>query len=251
MEHNIKQNNTQAEMTKQSKVNTLIIPISIVLGFGLIAVAIFFSGGISSKYTAESDNPAEISSIRPVDETDHIKGNPNAPIIIVEYSDFDCPYCKKHHETMTRIMAEYGPSGKVAWVYRHFPIAQRHPNAVGIALASECVADLGDDDAFWEFASFVFVERELNELTNMTKLSSFAIRAGVDEAEFNACVAEERFIDKVNADAADAQRAGAQGTPHSLVLVGDQQGVISGAQPYETIKQIIDTLIHQIETDVI
>jgi len=239
----------------QQKSNPLVIPLAIIIGAGLIAAALFLGGTTSSSPTHNAqmpttDAPQEAStngSIRPVDGDDHIRGNPNAPIVIVEYSDYDCPFCKSYHQTMNQIMDEYGASGQVAWVYRQFPLVQLHPNAPTIALASECVADLGGNDAFWSFSDLVFEERERNTLTNITKLSSYAAQAGVDETEFNTCLSEERFADKVAEDSADALTAGAKGTPYSLVLIGGQQGVINGAQPYDAVKQIIETLLTQIQ----
>src|SRR3990167_1249729 len=125
-------------MEPSSTKNSLAIPLSIVFGFALIAVAIYFSGmnKTVAPNTAQNngDTPVTtVSNIPPVDETDHIKGNPNAPILIVEYSDYDCPFCKSFHETMNRIIEEYGATGKVAWVYRQFPIPQLHQNAPRIS----------------------------------------------------------------------------------------------------------------------
>jgi len=235
----------------QTQSNPFIIPAAIVTGFGLIAAALFFSGGGTAAPTDVVGNLNERQiqegPVRPVDEDDHIRGNPNAPIVIVEYSDYDCPFCKSFHETMNTVMDEYGATGQVAWVYRHFPIEQLHPNAPGIALAAECVADLGGNDAFWTFSDLVFGEREINAQTNVTKLSEYAERSGVDQTAFDTCVAEERFTAKVREDLTDAANAGAQGTPYSLILVGGQQGVINGAQPYQSVKQIIETLLTQIE----
>ncbi len=242
-----------APVAQQS--NPYIIPAAIFLGFAMIAAAIFFSGGIGGGSntavapagTGEELADPETGPIRPVDENDHILGNPNAPIVIVEYSDFDCPFCKNFHETMNSIMADYGSTGQVAWVYRHFPLEQLHPNAPGIALASECVASLGGNEAFWTFSDLVFGERGTNAPTNMAKLVDYAGTAGVAAADFNACVEEGTFTAQVEEDFQDGVNAGVRGTPHSLVLVGGQQGVINGAQPYESVKQIIETLLSQIE----
>lgn len=233
--------------------NTLAIPIAIIIGFGLIAAAIFFSGNTApavkdgAKNTTDTQELAATGPIRPVDENDHIRGNPNAPIIILEYSDFDCPFCKNFHETMNKIMANYGSDGKVAWVYRHFPLEQLHPSAPRIALASECVYELGGNEAFWKFADLVFGERGVNEPTNTSRLSEFAVSSGVSETAFNSCVEDERTKARVEKDIADGINAGAKGTPYTLVLVGGQQGIINGAQPYEYVSKIIETLIAQIE----
>lgn len=235
---------------------SLAIPIAIVLGFGLIALAIFFSGfgGIKNPLDIAGalnagNTPEEPTTgpIRPVSETDHIRGNPNAPIVIVEYSDFDCPFCKNFHETMNLVMDNYGTNGDVAWVYRHFPLEQLHPSAPHIAAASECAAKLGGNDAFWEFADLVFGERGTNEPTNITRLPEFADAAGVDKDAFTACLDSEETKAIVEADFNDAINAGARGTPHSIIMVGGQQGVINGAQPYEVVSQIIENLLTQVE----
>ena len=150
------------------KNNALAIPIAIVFGFALIAVAIFVSGQNTQKPSTKVDPKDAIEQasgqigktgpVRKVDEKDHIRGNPNAPIVIVEYSDLECPFCKSFHETMNKVMANYGNDGKVAWVYRQFPLEQLHPNAPTLAQASECVAELGGNDAFWKFSDKIFNE---------------------------------------------------------------------------------------------
>jgi protein-disulfide isomerase len=238
----------------QPSKNTWAIPVAIVIGFGLIAAAIYFSGSKSPitipgvNDVAKNEEPTT-GEIRPVDESDHIRGNPNAPIIMVEYSDFDCPFCKNFHETMNRIMSVYGSEGKVAWVYRHFPLEQLHPSAPHIAQASECVAELGGNEAFWKFADLVFGERGTNEQTNITRLEEFATTAGVSAGAYTSCMEDGRTKEQVESDFSDGLNAGAKGTPYTLVLVGGQQGVISGAQSYETVSKIIDTLVGQLEGD--
>ena len=99
----------------------------------------------------ESSANPDTNKVTPVTAEDHIKGNVDAKVKVIEYSDFDCPFCSRFHDTMNSVSAKYDDS-EVAWVYRHFPLEQLHPNAPVIALASECVAALGDSDSFWAFA---------------------------------------------------------------------------------------------------
>jgi len=89
-------------------------------------------------------------------EGDHTNGDADARIQIVEYSDFECPFCGRFHETMNQVMAQYGESGDVNWTYRHFPLDQIHPQARPLAIASECVAELGGNEKFWEFSNIMF-----------------------------------------------------------------------------------------------
>lgn len=237
----------------QSTIASLGIPVAIVLGFAMIAAAIYFSGigaAPTAAPTAGTTNTVPTTPetvVAPVTEDDFIRGNPNAPIMIVEYSDYDCPFCKQFHNTMNQIMDEYGVTGKVAWVYRQFPLAQLHPNAPRISEAAYCVGELGGDEAFWTFSDLIFDERGTNEPTNMTRLPEFAETAGVARADFANCLESGRHKAKVDASLAEGAAAGARGTPYSIILVGDQQAVINGAQPYATVKQIIDSLLTQLE----
>ncbi len=237
-------------MEPKTSNSSLAIPISIVLGFGLVAVAIYFTAGSSpvinnnEAATVTAPPPAKI---RTVDSSDNIRGNPNAPILIVEYSDYDCPFCKLFHNTMNQIMDEYGVGGKVAWVYRQLPIAALHPNAQKISEAALCVGELAGNDAFWTFSDLVFSERGVNDPTNMTRLPEFAKTAGAETTAFNNCLKNGQMTAKVSESAREAAAAGINGTPHSYIIVGDNQLPIEGAQPYSTVKQAIDNILGQLE----
>ena len=230
-----------------------LIPVAIVIGFGLIAVAIFFTGKNNSpapvvtSEDATSTTPALTGTPRPVDATDYIRGNPNAPILMIEYSDYDCPFCKRYHEVLTQIVNEYGVTGKVAWVYRQFPIAQLHPNAPKISEAALCVGSLGGQNAFWKFSDMVFQEREVDEQTNMIRLPEYAEEAGVKKDDFNECYDDGDMGDAVKKSATEGFNIGARGTPYTILIVGNEQAVINGAQSYDTVKGIIDNLLKQLE----
>lgn len=239
------------EPTPQPR-SSIAIPIAIVFGFALIAIAIFFTADRSAPAavttnTDETESRIDSSAPRPIDESDYIRGNPNAPIMIVEYSDYDCPFCKQYHSTMNRIMDEYGATGKVAWVYRQFPIAQLHPNSPRVSEAALCAGELGGNDAFWAFTDLVFEEREDNEATNVARIPDYAVEAGVDAAAHAECLSSGRMADRVMESTEDAFNIGARGTPYTVVMVGNQQAVINGAQSYETVKSIVDNLIGQLE----
>jgi protein-disulfide isomerase len=241
------------EPTTQPR-SSIAIPIAIIFGFALIAIAIFFTADRSSApqaavTTADPNSEAEDLSgaPRPVDDTDYIRGNPNAPILIIEYSDYDCPFCKQYHSTLSQIMSEYGVTGKVAWVYRQFPIAQLHPNSPRVSEAALCVGELGGNDAFWTFTDLVFEEREANEATNVARIPDYVAAAGVDAAAHAECLSSGRMTEAVTDSVEDAFNLGARGTPYTVVMVGNQQAVINGAQSYDTVKSIVDNLIGQLE----
>lgn len=234
--------------------NLFIVPIAIIIGFALIAAAIFFSGSnpfqkqtsTFSGLSAASSSDTTSTKIPPVTASDHILGNPNAPIMLVEYSDLDCPFCKEFNSTMHQIIDEYGPSGKVAWVFREFPIQQLHPNAPALALDAECVAKIGGNDAFWKFTDAIYNGRDVTQETDMAKIPDYVAAAGVDQQTFQNCVNNGSLKEKVKKEFNEAIKAGAKGTPYTVVMVGGQQGVINGAQPYSAVKKIIDTLLTQL-----
>lgn len=228
------------------------VPLAIILGFAMIAIAIFFTsgGGGSDRLTAEdiaTTTPNMTGIPRQVDASDYIKGNPNAPILIVEYSDYDCPYCKQYHTTLKQIMDEYGINGRVAWVYRQFPIGQLHPNSPKISEAALCAGSLGGSEAFWTFTDLVFEEREIDEPTNPIKLPDYAETAGVNRSEFETCIASGKMEAEVKKSVEDAFNIGARGTPYTVIMVGSEQAVVNGAQSYETVKGILDNLITQLD----
>ena len=173
-----------------SQTNSTTIPIAIFAGFAMIALAIYLTSGRSSgpepttgqTITASENGELKAGEMKPVDESDYILGNPNAQVLVVEYSDYDCPFCKQFHNTMHQIMDEYGVTGRVAWVYRQFPIGQLHPNAPKISEAALCVGDIGGNDAFWSFSDLIFDERDIDVPTNVTKLPEYAEAAGIERA---------------------------------------------------------------------
>lgn len=104
------------------------------------------AGKVTTEYKGE---------VPPVEEGEHILGNPaTAQITLIEYSDFECPFCAKFHPTLKRIVGE--ANGNIAWVYRQFPLTQIHQHALERAIASECIAKIKGNDAFWKYADLLF-----------------------------------------------------------------------------------------------
>lgn len=230
------------------------IPIAIISGFAMIALAIFFTSkddvtnsAVVNQQSSSDAAAASTGVSRPVSEADYIRGNPNAPILMVEYSDYDCPFCKQYQETMNRIMDEYGVTGRLAWVYRQFPLAELHPNSPKISEAALCVGDIGGNESFWSFTDLIFESRNIDEPTNVTKLPQYAESAGVSQKEYIDCMDSGRMKDEVVSQIEDGFNSGARGTPYTILIVGSQQAVINGAQPYEVVKGIVDNLIAQLD----
>lgn len=166
---------------------------------------------------------------------DHIRGNVDAPITIIEYSDFECPFCERFHPTMLQVMEEY--QGKVRWVFRHFPLSF-HPNATPAALAAECA---GEQGKFWEMGDALFENRET---LGADLYVSLAKKLGLNMTDFNDCVANEEYLDKIEAQAQAGAAAGISGTPGSFVIDEDGNAIpIKGALPFSSVAAAIDSVL--------
>lgn len=234
--------------------NNLTIPAAIVVAGVLIAGALFVSrGGTPDQVLPATDQlPQEKEVvIQPVTSTDHILGNPNAKIKIVEYSDTECPYCKQFHVTMHKIMDDYGKDAEVAWVYRHFPLYKPgangralHSNAGKQAEATECVNELGGPTKFWQYLDKIYEVTPSNNGLDMALLPEMAAQLGIDKTAFNTCLNSGKYAEAISKAYADALAAGATGTPYNIILTADGQKIpVNGAQPYESVKTVIETIL--------
>ena len=241
------------ENKKMNDKKNLMVSASILIAGALIAGAIIYSNqGKNSDDTAPvaNNNVAQqqgsTDKVRPVSADDHVRGNPNAPVVIVEYSDFECPFCKNFDKTMNKVMDEYGKDGKVAWVYRHFPLEQLHSKARGEAIASECIAELGGEDAFWKFSDRWYELTPSNNQTPDTVLPQIVKELGIDKTAFDKCINSGKYDKKIDNDIANAVETGGQGTPWSIVIAPNGKTYpLSGAQPYSSVKQLIDIALSQ------
>jgi len=166
-----------------------------------------------------------------VSEDDHIRGNPDAPITIVEFSDVQCPYCSRFHDTMREVMDNY--PDQVRWVYKHFPLDSIHPYAREAAEASECA---GDQDKFWEFTDALYANQSK---INSSFIKEIANNLSLDTSAFNQCLDSEKYASKVEADYQEGVKAGVRGTPGNFI----NGQSLPGAVPYEQIKASIDALL--------
>jgi protein-disulfide isomerase len=231
------------------KSNPWIVPFSIIVSGALIGAGVYFSSTNPNPTPRGQAIPVIDSvTLREVNADDHLLGDPNAPVIIVEFSDTGCPFCKQFHKTMLQVMDTYGKDGRVAWVYRHFPIVSLHKNAPKEAEASECVADIGGNDKFWQYINAIYDKAGGNNVFDSLALTSLAKEVGIDEEKFSSCLNSGKMKSKVDEDVSDGTIAGVvgpnSGTPYSvLVTRSGQKIVIKGAQPFTTMKAIIDTAL--------
>jgi protein-disulfide isomerase len=171
-----------------------------------------------------------------IGKDDWVKGDSKAKISLIEFSDADCPYCTRFHETVSQILKDY--DGKVKVAYRHFPLPQLHPEAPKKAEAIECVGELGGNDKVWAFMDKLFVASK----PTVAQLGDVVAGLGIDKAKFQTCLDSGKYTNKVSTQSAAAQAAGAQGTPYSVIIFGDKKFKVNGAYPYEDIKKVLDTL---------
>ncbi len=194
------------------------------------------AGAAAPTAAAPSGNAAEIPEIT---DEDHIRGSRNADVILVEYSDFECPFCARFHPTMEQVRAEYGDS--VAWVYRHYPLQNLHPNAQKAAEGSECAAKLGGDDAFWAYGDALIDVTTANGRLTPQALKDAATDVGLNASAFSTCLDSGEMADKVAEQQAGGARAGVSGTPGTIVVTADGgQELISGALPFAQVQAVIE-----------
>lgn len=231
-------------------------PILVFLSIGLaFAVGMLWqkvqglSGGTNTK-TAQVNNAAtaptegklseeQVKKIPAVTDADHIRGSKNAKVVLIEYSDLECPFCKRFHPTVKQITDEY--DGQVAWVYRHFPLDQLHPKADKEAEAVECAAELGGEDSFWALVDKIYEVTPSNNGLDHSLLPGLAAEVGLSESAFKSCFDSGKYTDKIEEQYQGGITAGVSGTPGNFVLNSKGEAwLIPGALPYESVKATIE-----------
>lgn len=196
---------------------------SLALAAVIFVVGLFYMDGVSS-------------DVLKLERGDHVYGDRDASITIVEFSDYQCPYCHDLHPTLKRIVDE---RDDVNWVYRHFPLSI-HSEAEPSSIAAECVADLGDNDDFWAYSEALFENQYM--LSDALYLSE-AKELGIDEDDFNDCLLESKIADRVKEDLEQAYSQGGRGTPFSVIVNKEGESTsFSGALSYDEIVSVIEGL---------
>ncbi|MEK7575180.1 MAG: thioredoxin domain-containing protein [Patescibacteria group bacterium] len=204
--------------------NILTVPVSIIIAGVIIGGAVLLSNGGPAKNVFKEPAQATNTSItenltlRDVTADDHILGNPNAKIVMVEFSDLECPFCKSFHTTMQTLIDQYGKTGNVAWVYRHFPL-DIHPKAFTEAEASECALELGGNEKFWAYINKLLSVTPSNNGLDLTQLPKIAGQVGLNVTQFQTCLDSGKYSAKVKADYEDGLTAGVSGTPNTVLVM--------------------------------
>jgi len=210
----------------------------------IIAGAILLKDSVppsNTRNNGNNPNPFETTQLKAVDKNDHILGNKNAEIVIIEYSDTECPYCKIFHTTMHDLIKQRGD--EVAWVYRHFPITQLHPKAPKQAEATECAWEQGGNETFWKYVDRLFAITPSNNGLPDEELTNIADYIGLNSASFYTCLESGKYKNKVDQDVTSGIKAGVRGTPNSFILKnGVVVDTLPGTAPLEIILQKIDAI---------
>jgi len=177
-------------------------------------------------------------------DDDPFKGNPDASVTVIEFSDFQCPFCSRFFtQTLPILQENYIDTGKIKFVYRDFPIDSIHPNARPVHIAAECADEQGK---FWEYHDILFekqsVWQRLSPFDLQTTLVQYADDFGLQTTSFEACLSSPEIADEVNADLLQATQYGASGTP-TFFIGNEKNGFIKlvGAQPYASFQAAIDS----------
>ncbi len=220
------------EPTQETKnpSSVLNIPTAIVIAGAIIAIAVIYTKAPSSPKPTNQVASFE-QKMKPITNADYIIGNPNAKIKLVEYSDPSCPYCKVFHNTMRKVMSDYGNSGNIAWAYRHYTLDKPnadgsilHPNAGKEAQAMECAGSLGGNEKFWTFTNRLYeitpaVTNVAPNGLDQKELPKIAQFSGINVDDFNNCLSTGKFKEKVDASFTDGVNIGIQGTPSSVIVL--------------------------------
>ncbi len=242
---------------------TWIIAGAILLGSLIVSGGILFSRGTFQKTSDSgatgilqpSENPSPIAerperrpgeSVKVSTDDDAVLGDKDAPITLIEFSDYECPFCKRSFtDVLPELKKTYIDTGKVKLVFRDFPLSF-HANAGKEAEAAECARSLGDDVTYYKFHDQIFTKTTSNGTgLALTELPAIAKNLGLNVNQFQQCLDSGKFKDEVAKDMADGEAAGISGTPSWIIGASSKDGQIEGqlvvgAQPFSAFKAIID-----------
>jgi len=215
--------------------NKFLIPAAIILAGIIIAVATIYSVKRPSSNTgADNGKTVAIAALPQVSSSDFVLGDQNAPVTIIIYSDFQCPFCEKFFkETESVLREKYIKTGKVKFIYRDFAFLGQE--SFWAASAARCA---GEQGKFWQYHDYLYNSQrgENQGAFSRDNLKSFAAALGLEKEKFSTCLDSEKYTDSIQQETKAGGEAGVQGTPASFV----NETLYAGALPVTTFTQIID-----------
>ena len=203
--------------------------------FIVIVVAVFGLAISSSKKDSSSNRKIEDPAVLQAD--DHIRGKSDSKVYVINYGDFECPACNAWEPELQKITQEYGD--RVAFVYRHFPLTDKHINAFAAARASEAAAKQGK---FWEMHDKLYStwnEWKGDNKSAQSKFEAYAEQLGLDMNKFKEDYLSEEVADRINSDASSASKVGAEGTP-TFLLNGQIVELSSVSEGKTKLRELLD-----------
>lgn len=216
----------------------------------IIIASIVIAGGLMGYgYITQGSSASAVAKPlfkgRAVDATDYVNGKENSKVVVIEYSDPECPFCGQVSATMKQLRTDYG--SKIAFVYRHFPLTQIHKNAFDRSRAIACAGKVGGAEKFYAYIDTYYGYETSKQSTEIPKtgLEDFARTIGLDMTAFTTCMTQNQTADIVTNSINDGVAAGVQGTPSTFVLFKTKKGyeqvaMVDGARPYEFFKAAFD-----------
>jgi protein-disulfide isomerase len=228
-------------VARASNSNPYLIPGAIIVAGLVIAGAIFAKG--SAPVAPVSGGKTLEPQVLAVGPEDHVFGSAKPDVYLIEYSDYQCSFCMRFHETVKEVVTKY--NGKVSWVYRHFPLDTIHPEARPAAVASECIAELGGNDAFWKYTDKIFEDQSA---MSDTRYTAIAKELGIDEGAFSTCLTSGKYDGRVDRDLANGEDIGGQGTPFNVLLTKNGDVIkFSGALPIDRVTTLVDRALASVK----
>jgi protein-disulfide isomerase len=240
MQQSIKEQENKKEkiISSPSRLQAFLVPIAIIIAGTMISGAVVYSNKYKANLAGSAGKalPSQKEELPPEDpnkiyevsaDDDPYIGPKDAKVTLIEFSDFECPFCRKNVATIKELIKTYG--GKIKVVFRDFPL-DFHKNAKSAALAAGCAADQGK---FWQYHDKLFENQEKLELES---LKLYAKELGLNTAEFNKCLDSKKHEAEIEKDIQDGQKVGVSGTP-TLFINGRK---VEGAQPIDQFKKIIE-----------
>ncbi|MDP3916804.1 MAG: thioredoxin domain-containing protein [Nanoarchaeota archaeon] len=211
--------------------------------FAILFILSFFNGSNADDGSETIDLPTQAAAPKAQNPVDikigdaYFEGKKNAKVEIIEFSDFQCPFCARFYtETLGQIREKYIDTGKALLVYKHLPLPF-HPEAQKAAEAAECAGNLGGNEAFFAMHDKIFDNQAVD--IGVGALKRFAGEIGLDQSKFDSCLDNGDTVDKINAHLAEANKYGASGTPTFFI-----NGVkVVGAQPYAVFEAAIESAL--------
>jgi protein-disulfide isomerase len=236
--------NTRIER-KHYILGALIISLAFIIQpFSLLATQNFLAPILAKAITGKNaDGSVSMEGKEVPSEGLKIRGNSNAQIILVEFSDYQCPFCARFHNTPKELMNKYGD--KVSWAWKHFPLNAIHPEATPSAVAAECVNKISGTEKFWDYSDTL-----INNQQNLNKnfYVNEAVKMGINASDFNKCLLDPSMKAIVDADLKLGETLGTSGTPNTLIVKNENGKLtvleaVSGAMPASTFENIIDSYL--------